>query len=114
MFVGIIIQSPTNFIYLPGQTPLPITLTCDISPGAGWRVNNQVYFISNLLMGSPQGHNVTGINIVIFTPMNGTRYACITGRADGDPYYIFVAGEYVYTVVCCIRATYVCVPTKLL
>jgi len=40
------------------------------------------------------GHNLSGTNIVINTPINNIQYACSDGINIGGSYYIFVAGEY--------------------
>jgi len=81
-------------------TPLPIELTCDVTPGVAWVVmNNNIsgsFLFSELANGMPQGHNHNGINILINdTPINNTQYACSNSTNNGHPYYILVAGEYV-------------------
>jgi len=98
-YIGTNVHSPSNVTYLPGVTPLPIELTCDITPGVGWRVlNNSInnrFFLSDLANGSLPGHSLNGTNIVINDiPMNNTQYTCTDGTINGQPYYIFVAGEY--------------------
>ena len=100
-FVGITIQNPSSFIYLPNLTLLPIELICDVNNGIGWRVNNTAYFIVDLMNGHLSGHNtsVNGSNIVISTPINNTEYVCNNRSTDGEPYNIFVAGEY---MICCV------------
>jgi len=99
-YIGTIVQSPSNVTYLPGVTPLPIELTCDVTAGVGWIVvNNGIsngFFLSDLANGLLLGHNVSGVNIVINDiPINNTQYTCSDGLNNGGTYYIFVAGEYV-------------------
>ena len=43
--VGTTIQSPSNVTYLPGVTPLPIELTCDVTAPTAWRVNSTSYVL---------------------------------------------------------------------
>ena len=81
------------------MTPLPIELTCDITPGVAWVVVNDsishVYLLNQLANGMLPGHNHNGVNIVINdTPINNIQYTCSNSTNDGQPYYIFVAGEY--------------------
>ena len=92
--IGTIIQSPVNFTYLPNLTVLPIELVCDITPVAGWLVNNSRYFLSDLMNEMPSEHNRNGTNILIITPMNNTKYRCSNGINLGELSYIFVAGKY--------------------
>ena len=90
--IGTTIQSPSNVTYLPGVTPLPIELTCDVTAVVVWRVNSTNHLISDIMNGMLQGHNIIGTNILIITPVNNTKYVCRNGTNDGDPYYISVAG----------------------
>jgi len=93
-YLGIIVHSPSNVTYLPGVTPLPIELTCDVTQGLGWIVNNNGFLFNQIASGLP-GHNHNGENIVIInTPINNTQYTCSDGIIIGQPYYTFVAGEY--------------------
>ena len=76
------------------MTDLPIELTCDVSPGVGWRVNDVNYFSNDLRNGNLPGHNVNESNIFIMNnPMNNSRYVCTDGNDDGGVYLILVAGE---------------------
>ena len=77
------------------MTVLPIELTCDVSPGVGWRVNGDRYFVIDLRDGNLSGHNVNGSNILITSnPMNNSQYVCTDGISDGGVYRIVVVGEY--------------------
>jgi len=80
-------------------TPLPIELTCDVTPGVAWVVVNsninRSFLLNELINGMPPGHDRNGVNIVINdTPINNTQYTCSNSTNIGQPHYIFVAGEY--------------------
>ena len=97
-YTGIIIQGPSNVTYLPGVTPLPIELTCNVVTGvAFWRVNGTIYTLTRLTNGKLPGHNRNGTNILVNSPVNNTEYICasITNYAEtkSDPAYIIIAGE---------------------
>ena len=85
-----------NFTFVPGITPSPIQLTCDITLVAAWIVNDVTVLLNQL---DNIGHGRNGTNIVINTPMNNSEYFCSDGRNNGEPYYIFVAGTYVHKYV---------------
>ena len=93
VLVGTTIQSPNNVTYLPGVTPLPIELTCDVPAEQAWRVNSTDFSFLTIMGGMLSGHNVSGANILIWTPMNNTNYKCVNRSTAGEPYYVFVAGE---------------------
>ena len=95
--VGTTIQSPNNVTYLPGVTPLPIELTCDVPTANGWRVNSTDYSFLTIMGGMPSGHNVRGDNILIITPVNNTKYNCVNRSTAGETYYVSVAGESVFS-----------------
>ena len=46
--VGAIIEGPSNITYLPGLTPLPIELTCNVTETAVWRVNGTDFLLASL------------------------------------------------------------------
>ena len=49
--VGAVIEGPRNITYLPGVTPLPIELTCNITTGVAiWSVNGVFLHSVVLLM----------------------------------------------------------------
>ena len=99
---GTIVEGPQNVIYLLGQTPLPIELTCITTEGTvSWRVNGTGYTLSAISAGVLPGHNRTGTNILVNNPVNNTEYICVSmtfGNSDtlSDPAYIIVPGEYVH------------------
>ena len=77
------------------MTVLPTELTCDISDGVAWVVNNVTYLLNQLRTGNLPGHNVNGSNILITSiPMNNSQYVCSDGNNNGGVYLIIVAGEY--------------------
>ena len=108
--IGIILTSPRNFTFVPGITPSPIQLTCDVTPVAVWVVNNNTVLLNRL---GTIGHGVNGTNIVINNPMNNSEYLCSDGTNDGEPYHIFVAGKYM-SVYQCISHTYLCMYTRII
>ena len=100
LYVGTIIEGPSNVTYIPGLTPLPIELTCNVTGLALWRVNNSVtaYTLSSLESGALPGHSRDESNILINSPVNNTEYICVSSTVGGDdssnPAFVVVAGEY--------------------
>ena len=94
---GTIIEGPSSVTYLPGLTPLPIELTCNVTGVALWRVNDTDYTLTRLTNGTLPGHNRTGTNILVNSPVNNTKYICVSQISDGEtrsnPAYIIIAGE---------------------
>ena len=90
-YIGTILTSPQNFTFVPGTTPSPIQLTCDVTPTVAWAVNNSLPVLLNRL--DSVGLGLNGTNVVINNPMNNSQYFCSNGTNDGEPYYIFVAGK---------------------
>ena len=94
---GIIIEGPSNVTYLPGVTPLPIELTCNITGEISlWSINDTVFTPTNL----PAGHRTNGFNLLIDTPINNTEYVCVSVM-DGNqirsaPAYLIFAGKNVH------------------
>ena len=82
-------------MYLPGYTPLPIELTCNVNGVALWSVNGTDFTLGAL---SLPGHGHNGTNILVNSPVNNTEYICVSQTSDGktrsDPAYIVIAGEY--------------------
>ena len=98
-YLGTPIEDPTNVTYLPGLTPLPIELTCNVVTGVPvWRVNGTSYTLSGLTNRSLPGHNRTGTNILVNSPMNNTEYICVSALnfalLINAPAYLTVAGEF--------------------
>ena len=94
---GTVIEGPRNVTYLPGLTPLPIELACNVNGVASWQVNGTAYRLDQLDDGILPGHNRSGTNILVNSPVNNTEYICVSQTNDGsdisDPAYIIIAGE---------------------
>ena len=94
--IGTIIEGPSNFTYLPNVTTLPIELTCNVTGVALWRVNHADYSLFGLTNGNLPGHNRSGTNILVDSPVNNTEYICLSQTNNGgvlsDPAYIIIAG----------------------
>ena len=94
---GTVIEGPRNVTYLPGLTPLPIELTCNVNGFPSWQVNGTAYRLDQLDDGILPGHNRTGTNILVNIPVNHTEYICVSQTNDGsdlsDPAYIIIAGK---------------------
>ena len=87
----ITVEEPGAVIYHNGVS---VELTCDVSPGVAWVVNDTSYLRSELRRGDLPGHNITGSNILIINnPMNNSHYACSDSDVEGGVYRILVAGE---------------------
>ena len=99
-----ITQGPSNVSYIPGQTPLPIELTCTITGDfVTWRVNGTTYTLSNLMANPPPlaGHSANGNNTLINIPVNNTEYECVSNipGLPGIPSYsafVYFAGECIH------------------
>ena len=95
---GTVIEGPSNVTYLPGLTPLPIELICNVTGLAAWRVDGTTYTLGELTNGNLPGHNRTGTNILVNSPVNNTEYICLSQAigddTSSDPAYIIIAGEY--------------------
>ena len=95
--IGNVIEGPSNITYLPGLTPLPIELTCNITGVAAWGVNGTGFTLRSLTDGDLPGHNRTETNILVDSPVNNTEYICVSQTNDdsalSDPAYIIIAGE---------------------
>ena len=80
----VIIEGPSNVTYLPGLIPLPIELTCIVTGVAVWSVNGMAYSLTSLTNGAVPEHNVTGTNILVYSPVNNTEYVCISQTNDSE------------------------------
>lgn len=94
MYTGIIIEGPSNVTYLPGVTPLPIELTCNITGVVSlWSINGTVFTPDRL----PPEHRINGFNILVDTPFNNTEYICVSVMGGDQimsaPAYIIIAGK---------------------
>ena len=98
IFTGTIIKGPSNVTYLPGVTPLPIELTCNVTGVTIWIINGSNHFLYSFTSGQVPGHNATRKNILVNNPVNNTKYICMSAQLNdvtvSDPAYIITAGEY--------------------
>ena len=100
LYTGTIIEDPSSVIYLPGLTPLPIELTCNVTGVVtAWRINGTSRGFIQLLNNQVPGHSLEGVNIQVNIPVNNTEYICVfidesNQTGSSDPAYIFIAGEY--------------------
>ena len=97
--VGTVIEGPNDVIYIPGQTPLPIELICNITgPFVTWEVDAVTYTIGNINDGNLPGHRASGTNILLVdVPMNNTKYTCVSNNLTNvigrsEPAFLYVAG----------------------
>ena len=112
-YIGTVIEGPSNITYVPGLTPLPIELTCSVTGVASWEVNSTAYRLDELDDGDLPGHNRTGVNILVDSPVNNTEYICVSQTNDGsilsDPAYIIIAGEqYAHTYILIVGINFNC------
>ena len=98
LYLDTVIEGPNNVTYVPGFTQLPIELTCNVTGFPSWSINGIVYTLNSLRNGALPGHNTTGTNILIDSPVNNTEYVCVSNTIDGgvssDPAYVTIAGEW--------------------
>ena len=102
IYVGAVIQGPSDVIYFPNQGP--VELTCNISEGStGWQLNNtRIYTLTEIRDGELTGHSLNGANLVVNVPTNNTQYNCMSIRDAGniisDPAFLYIAGKlYTFT-----------------
>ena len=94
---GTVLEGPSNVTYLPGLTMLPIELICNVTGIPIWRINSSVYLPADLFNGVLAGHNSSGTDILVNSPVNNTKYVCVSqtinGNINSNPAYIIVAGK---------------------
>ena len=95
-----IVEGPSNVTYIPSLTPLPIELVCNCTGAMFWEVDGKIYLLSFLTDGALPGHSRIGSNILVNSPVNNTKYICISPAYDpamssveSDPAYIVIAGK---------------------
>ena len=99
--------SPTTVILYLGDTSA--VFACQLSDGITplWEVNGVRYTLDGLSNGDLSGHGVSGANVTVSVPVNGTKYVCIipvTPVISSDPAFLYIAGE-LYKII--IQNTYV-------
>ena len=76
---------------------LPIELICNVTGIPIWIINDTLYLPVNLFNGVVAGHNSSGTNILVNSPVNNTKYVCVSqtinGNINSNPAYIIVAGK---------------------
>ena len=91
--------SPTTVILFPGETNA--VFECAVNPSVvinSWEVEGISYRLDELFDGDLPGHNVTGRNITVSTPVNGTKYVCVIPITPpnptilSDPAFLYIAG----------------------
>ena len=53
---------------------LPIELICDVTGIPIWIINDTLYLPANLFSGEVAGHNSSGTDILVNSPVNNTKY----------------------------------------
>ena len=98
--------SPSTVILFPGVTSA--IFECLVNPSAiipSWEVNTKRYYLDELFEGDLPGHNVSGTNITVSIPMNGTEYVCVIPRTPptptvfSDPAFLYIAGKLYFTYI---------------
>ena len=101
---GVVIEGPSNVMYHPGMTPLPIEITCKVSLGTIklWMINSSTsyWLYIQLFEGRLPGHRLlTTDNILISSPVNNTKYTCVSYAYQDEieyfsyPAYVIIAGK---------------------
>lgn len=92
--------SPTDVILFPGETTAVFECAIDTSITANaWQVDGINYRLDQLFDGDLPGHNVTGRNITVSIPVNGTSYECVIPVTPpnptiiSDPAFLYIAGK---------------------
>ena len=97
VFISVIIQGPSNVTYCINSGDLPIELTCTVSGVAAWIVNDTRYTLDKINQ-TLLGHDRNGTNMLIYTPVDGTKYICVSQSLDGqdvsNPVYITILGTW--------------------
>ena len=82
-------------IYFPGQGN--IELKCNVTGIPLWMVNGTTFKLSELSDGELPGHNRTGANIIIESPVNNTKYVCeslfLDHTIQSEAAFVYIAGE---------------------
>ena len=74
-------------------------LKCNATIGVQiWMVNGSTYTLTELSQGELPGHNRTGANIIIETPVNNTMYVCeslvsTNHIIQSETAFVYIAGE---------------------
>ena len=75
---------------------------CEVNPPTtipSWDVDGTPYRLDQLFNGDLPGHNASGTNITVSTPVNGTKYQCVIPQIPpappilSDPAFLYIAGK---------------------
>ena len=92
--------APTTSILFPGDTNA--VFYCVPNPSSAviaWEIDGVRFGLDELIDGDLPGHNVSGKNITVSIPVNGTKYVCVipvtppTPSILSDPAFLYIAGE---------------------
>ena len=91
--------TPSTVTLFPGDTSA--VFACQLSSGIIplWQVNGVSYTLTGLSNGELSGHSVSGTNIIVSVPMNGTEYVCVIPAVPpnptilSNPAFLYIAGE---------------------
>ena len=97
---------PSTVILFPGETSA--IFECVINPSAiiiSWEVNTARYGLDELFKGHLPGHNVSGTNITVSVPMNGTKYVCVIPAVppnptiSSNPAFLYIASKLYFAYI---------------
>ena len=78
-----------------------------------WEVNGTRYGLDELFDGDLPGHNVSGSNITVSSPINSTKYVCLIPAIPparpilSNPAFLYIAGElHEYNCMHCTRTNF--------
>ena len=73
---------------------------CSASPFViAWEIDGMRYGLDELFAGDLPGHNVSGGNLTVSTPVHGTKYVCVIPQTPpapsimSDPAFLYVSGQ---------------------
>ena len=107
MYVLEFIIAPSTVILFPGE--ISAQFLCLINPSVipvSWEVNGRRYGLNEIFDGDLPGHNVSGSNLTVSSPMNGTKYVCVIPATPpalptfSDPAFLYIAGK-LYDILIC-------------
>ena len=64
-----------------------------------WEVNGERFGLDEINDGDLPGHSVSGSNLTVTAPVNGSKYVCVipqippTPSVLSDPAFLYIAGE---------------------
>ena len=99
--------TPAGAILFPGDNSA--VFACQANPPVAvlWEVDGMTFRLDEIFDGGLPGHNVSGTNITVSVPVNGTRYVCVIPGIPpnptimSDPAFLYIAGK----VLCYVHRT---------